>query len=243
MKRYLIFVVAFGAAAVFVRLGVWQLQRLGERRALNAEIAQRRAAPVFDPSLLYPLGRGDTFRFRRARARGVFDFTREIVLTGRAYRGTPGVHLVTPLRLNDSVALFVERGWVFSPDGRTVNDAAAFLEPDTAEVAGVLLAPSMAPQPPGGDSTWPRHARSVDVRRLARAYPYVLLPLVLRRTATDDELPDGMRRLAPPELSSGPHLSYAIQWFAFAVIAIVGSVLLYRRSGGDTVARPPEETR
>jgi cytochrome oxidase assembly protein ShyY1 len=32
-----------------------------------------------------------------------------------------------------------------------------------------------------------------------------------------------------PELSEGPHLSYAIQWFSFAVVALVGSAILVRR--------------
>ena len=32
-----------------------------------------------------------------------------------------------------------------------------------------------------------------------------------------------------PELTEGPHLNYAIQWFAFATIAAVGYVILVRR--------------
>jgi cytochrome oxidase assembly protein ShyY1 len=40
---------------------------------------------------------------------------------------------------------------------------------------------------------------------------------------------DGSLALVPPpELESGPHLSYAIQWFAFAVIGIGGFILLIR---------------
>jgi len=36
-----------------------------------------------------------------------------------------------------------------------------------------------------------------------------------------------------PELSEGPHLSYAIQWFTFAVIAVAGFVVLALREGRD----------
>jgi cytochrome oxidase assembly protein ShyY1 len=45
-------------------------------------------------------------------------------------------------------------------------------------------------------------------------------------------------RLAPPALDDGPHLSYAIQWFSFAVIAIVGAgIVAYRaRTAGSTAA-------
>jgi hypothetical protein len=39
----------------------------------------------------------------------------------------------------------------------------------------------------------------------------------------------------PPPLSKGPHLSYAVQWFIFTVIALVGYPLILRRqaSGRD----------
>jgi len=244
VRRYLVFVIAFAAAALFLRLGVWQLQRLGERRARNAVITERLAAPVLEsPPLQDRPSLPDSMGFRRARLVGVFDFTHEIVLTGRAYHGTPGVHIVTPLRLSDTVAVLVERGWVFSPDGRTVDDRDDLLEPDTAAVSGVLLVPSSVPEAPVGDSAWPRHARSIDFERLAPAYPYRLVPLVLRRIETDSGFPRPMRAVAAPEVSGGPHLSYAIQWFAFAVIAVVGSLLLYRRSSGDAAGRASGEAR
>jgi surfeit locus 1 family protein len=38
------------------------------------------------------------------------------------------------------------------------------------------------------------------------------------------------RRLPPPELTNGPHLSYAIQWFSFAAIVLIGSFTLFRRT-------------
>ena len=34
---------------------------------------------------------------------------------------------------------------------------------------------------------------------------------------------------APPDLDEGPHLSYAVQWFIFATIGVVGYPLILRR--------------
>jgi surfeit locus 1 family protein len=42
----------------------------------------------------------------------------------------------------------------------------------------------------------------------------------------DSSLPARPIRLAPPALDDGPHLSYAVQWFSFATIAVVGGILL-----------------
>jgi surfeit locus 1 family protein len=52
----------------------------------------------------------------------------------------------------------------------------------------------------------------------------------------DPALPQSPRRIEPPALDDGPHLSYAIQWFAFAVIAIVGAAALV---GKGSAARRP----
>jgi cytochrome oxidase assembly protein ShyY1 len=55
------------------------------------------------------------------------------------------------------------------------------------------------------------------------------LPIVVQLKSS---VPGDDPSLAPiplPELSDGPHLSYAVQWFLFATIAVVGYVVLLRR--------------
>jgi surfeit locus 1 family protein len=58
-------------------------------------------------------------------------------------------------------------------------------------------------------------------------YPVAPLYLVqLAATAAPEGTPAPATpvRLDPPFLDEGPHRGYAIQWFAFATIAVVGSV-------------------
>jgi len=142
--------------------------------------------------------------------------------------GKPGVALVTPLRLADGSAVLVDRGWVPSPDAYTVR-LDSVREPDTAQVAGMLLRVTASREFALPDSTWPVHVPSDDPARLADRYPYPLLPWVLRRTEADGPVPPRLRPIPLPVIDNGPHLSYAIQWFAFATIAVVGSVLLFVR--------------
>src|SRR6266487_35375 len=54
------------------------------------------------------------------------------------------------------------------------------------------------------------------------------LPFVIQ-LETRDPLAGLPRRWPLPALDNGPHLSYAIQWFSFAVIALVGTAVLIRR--------------
>jgi surfeit locus 1 family protein len=190
-------------AAGCVALGFWQLSRLRQRRARNAVAAARLAlAPLVVTRALS----ADSARGRRVTARGVYDFSAERTWPGRSFQETPGVALITPLRLADGAAVLVDRGWVYSPDAFHV-DHAAYREADTAEVVGVALVP-------------PRGRGDVDVSGF--------LPFVIQLEGGDP--PKGVpRRWPPPSFDNGPHLSYAIQWFSFAVIALVGTAVLIRK--------------
>lgn len=210
-------VVVLSLAAVCVRLGFWQLHRLGERRARNAAIAAARALPPVELPVRHP--EPDTLRDRRVVARGTYDYGHERVWAGRTYEGVPGVALMTPLRLADGSVVFVDRGWVPSPDGMHI-DHARFHEGDSAAVRGLAL-------------PLPRGRGDVDPARLRDSLPYAVLPIVLQLDATAAGAPAGMARWRTPALDNGPHLSYAIQWFSFAVIAVVGTILLLRKQARE----------
>jgi surfeit locus 1 family protein len=219
--------VSLVVAAVCVRLGVWQLDRLAERRRVNAEIAGRRAAAPF--AVVAAEALADSLWQRRVVVRGAADYARERVWAGRTFEGTPGVAIVTPVRLADGSAVLVDRGWAPSPDARTI-DAAGAREADTVEVTGLAVRA-------------PRSRGDVDPAALADSLPYRLAPLVVQW------LPDGepwsasrvpLRRWDAPHLGDGSHLSYAIQWFAFAAIAVGGAMALWWRKERTTPSdRPP----
>lgn len=190
-------------AALCIGAGVWQLNRLAQRRARNAALAVRLALP---PLELRAGVSADSARQRRVVAAGVYDFSRERTWPGRSVDGTPGVALITPLRLADGVEVLVDRGWVPSPDAFHVEHA-AYREPDSVTIEGVAFVP-------------PRGRGDVD--------PAGFLPFVVQveTPVASGGLP---RRWPRRALDNGPHLSYAIQWFSFAVIALVGTAVLIRK--------------
>ena len=97
-----------------------------------------------------------------------------------------------------------------------------------------MTGPLFADQPGGaGDDSGPDDRvtvmRSVDIGAIGDDVPYDLVPWFLQmqtRLPDTGELPVPG---SPPELSSGPHLGYAFQWFAFAMIAAIGYVILVVR--------------
>lgn len=229
-------------AAACVRLGIWQLDRLDQRQARNARLEARLDGE--------PLAMTDAIRdtaglsYRRARAAGSFDHDRSIVLPGRSYRGSPGVHILTPLRLDGSpAALLVNRGWVPAADAATVDLSRLRSAADTV-VTGILLpfpgtASSLAPgAAKGGDSAFRRVWFAIDEAALRGQFPYPLMDVQLQLLADDTH--GFPRPLPPPALDEGPHRGYAFQWFSFAAIAIVGWIALLGREHRNRI-RPADD--
>lgn len=218
-------VVTMVLALACLRLGFWQLDRLDERRTWNAHLEQRiAAAPIGVRALPADSAAG---HYRRVFAHGRFDFDRQVALATRSFQGSPGVHLLTPLRLADGATVIVNRGWVYAPDAMTI-DAGKWRERegDTVTVTGYAETWS-------GRETVPvpvrqRIVRALDSSAVARLVGAPILAYYIAQTSDSARGSARPVRLSEPVLSDGSHRSYAIQWFSFALVAVVGGTLLVR---------------
>lgn len=209
------------------RLSKWQADRLAQRRERNAMLAGRLAEP---PAPLAAIP-GDTTEghYRRVAAAGVFDYDREFALALRSRDGSPGVYTLTPLRLRDGSTVLANRGWIYAADGMSV-DLARWREADSVTVEGFLE----TYVEPRGPVTIPERPhlirRLVRDSLLSRVAPEATLShYILVVTTPLRDGPAAPARLTPPALNEGSHLSYAIQWAAFGVIALAGTALALRR--------------
>lgn len=226
------------AVLVCVRLGIWQLDRLEERRANNAVVTERQASPALS---LADLSGTDTTatHWRRVTVRGVAEYDRELVHATRSQNGSPGVYLLTPVRPLDGswgdTALLVLRGYVYAPDGRTIDFAKA-RESDTLALEAMLT--SFPPPKPGAArmQSSPRAMRLLDRDTIAALVGRPVAPFIL--LALGDTIMQDISkptRVPPPPLTDGPHLSYALQWFGFASVFVIGFIAFARGR-----RRPPQ---
>lgn len=210
------------AMGVMIRLGVWQLDRLAQRRAFNANATSRLQAP---PLTDLPGASRDLagLHYRAIVLRGRYDFTQQVALNNQEWQAQPGVHLITPLVLADSPqAVLVDRGWIPYAESAPANWE-KFAEPGVVEVRGRILSTQTSPLAvapvSGRQDTWFR----VDVAGLQNQVSHPLLPVYVQALPdpTWKNLP--YRRDVNLDLSEGPHLGYAITWFSFAAILGIGS--------------------
>lgn len=242
-RKLIVFgVFAVVAASICVRLGIWQLHRLDERRAKNALVLQRGKEEPLPMRALHEQDTSAT-HWRRVTVHGVADYAAEVVQTSRSQAGAPGVYVLTPVRpLEDGwgdTALVLLRGYLYSADARTV-DLVRAREGDTLTVEALVTA--FPPPRPGAvrSPTSPMAVRALDHdtmsammhRPLANAVLLALGDTVARDIAL-------VTRIPPPSQSEGPHFSYAIQWFGFATVFIVGFIAFARNSSRTSRANQP----
>lgn len=226
VRDYVLTVLAVAFAAVTTSLGFWQLRRLAQRRAQNALVVARLADPPLTVARV-PHDSG-ALHYRRVLLRGAYDYAHEFKIADRTRQGSPGVNIITPLRIaGTDTAVLVNRGWVYAPDGVSV-DLSPWREADS--LAGTGYARPLFKSFPGSPvlRQRPDVFRWLDINALRSRVPYPVYPFVV--VLDGEDAPHGRvpPRIPAPPLDEGPHMSYAIQWFSFAIIAVAGMFFYLR---------------
>ncbi|HSG79603.1 MAG TPA: SURF1 family protein [Acidimicrobiia bacterium] len=206
------------ALIVFVSLGFWQLRRLDEKQAFNVAVAAGLEAPSVG------IGSARSEPYVRVTATGEYDVGAEVLVL-RSRNGVSGHHVLTPLDLGGGRGVLVDRGWVPITLDRPGDPQAG---PPAGEVTveGVLWPAQFGGVPDEPAAVVPR----IDPALVAGSVSFELDPgrylVLLGQDPEGGELPIAEE---PPPLSVGPHLGYAVQWFLFAGVVLVGYPILLRR--------------
>ncbi len=223
-------VFAISVVSLFVVLGVWQLQRLDERRQFNQLVEDRSS----QPTALSAVPAGDDLDYRAVVVAGEF-IDGDIVRVGnRSQGGAAGEHVIGVVELDDGSLLVVNRGFV------PVNVEVELSPPPSGpvELAGWLrdsvTREGFGAVDEGTGTVLPRLDTERVSVRLGRPVASVWLQLAPSPSGPDDAFPDPVPL---PALDEGPHLSYAVQWFIFATLGAAFYVALLRRRsrGGPSV--------
>jgi len=234
--KYIVFTISVILLIVLmVNLGFWQLRRLDSRKAANAQVTERTAAAVVPLQDLVPpdteVGATGDVQWRNAKVTGRYDESQQVLVRNRSYNGIPGYHVLTPLVLADGQAVVVNRGFVPLETSGTepvVPPAPSGDVTVTGRVRSSQKRGHFGPRDPA-TGTLTEVVRA-DLTRLQQQMPYHLVPVYLELESSQPAESKGLTPIPLPELDDGPHLSYAIQWFMFSVLAVVGWVLVVRKT-------------
>jgi len=234
----LLIIVGLVLSVWFVRLGFWQLSRLEERRASNALITARMEEPPRSfEGLVGQYGTDpDELIYRQAIVTGRYLASDEFFSVGRNYNGVTGTLVMTPLELQDGSIMIIVRGLV--PAGTVGPPADGYETP----LGSVTLTGRLddGEEPLRIGESPPENGKVESISRVDLEYidewsDGDILPVDL---LLETQQPAGANAtpipIPAPELSEGKHLGYAVQWFAFALMALVGGFVLVWQAGTDS---------
>jgi surfeit locus 1 family protein len=142
-KTTILVVIGLG---LLIRLGIWQLDRLAQRRAFNARVEAQIGQPVLTlrgPNLKVDL---KNMEYRQVEVTGTYDFAGQVVLRNQAWNDQMGVDLLTPLHIAGSdQSVLVDRGWIPYEDFAS-GALGKYTQPGTVTVTGVIRASETRPE-------------------------------------------------------------------------------------------------
>lgn len=220
-KWLLTTILVFIGTAVCIRLGIWQLDRLEQRRAFNSQVESMRVEEPLDLNNEIPTNI-ESMEWRRAIITGEYDFENQVALRNQVYENQYGYHLITPLLFNGQ-AVLVNRGWI-----PVDIPWSTFDEVGEVTVQGLVRLGQSKPALGGVADTLPEDGsrlelwNNLDIEKISTQLAYPILNIFIQPDVDPSDTTPPIAYQPDIELTEGPHFGYAMQWFSFAIILFFG---------------------
>ncbi|MDC0222288.1 SURF1 family protein [Gammaproteobacteria bacterium] len=217
------------SAVSFANLGFWQLGRAAEKleaqSILEAELREN-AGPIENIPAGHLHRANPEMRNRHVQLQGEYLNDRTVLILAEFFDSQIGYGVVTPLRLTSNGELvLVHRGWtsgILPPDtppsirpidGPVDIGGQIFIPPQDTRVIPSQINPNK----------WPLRMRSLEIDVISEILGEPIFPFEVRITANQSGTLTRHWPAVNPDVNQ--NLSYAIQWFTFALIIIFVALL------------------
>jgi surfeit locus 1 family protein len=223
----------FAGTALCIRLGIWQLDRLEQRRLFNNQFQLARAQSALDLNREQPQNIAE-MEWRPVRVTGEYDYENQVAVRNQYYGSEYGYHLLTPLYFDAAsgsgqpATILVDRGWIPAEGNGLPSDWRKYDEAGPVEVSGQIRLGQTKPAVGGVADPLPENGakleiwNNADVTRIATQMPYPVLPVYIQPETDVSDAEPPIPSQPEIELTEGPHMGYAVQWFTFATILFLG---------------------
>src|SRR5690554_1403612 len=232
--QWLVLICLISTLGMFTSLGLWQLERADEKRALARDLQLRAsAAPVSLHEAQQSPQFGDQMR---VFAQGYIEQDAPFLIPFQFYRGQAGYEVIMPLRLSDGTLALVSRGWL-APGHEVVTaggDGAGSQLPEIPLVEGSgearqwaaqLVVPAAEVVPATVvDSQWPVRLARLNTEQAGRLLGEPVYPYLLRLEAGQPGVLT--RHWSMPSVSTRSHTAYAVQWFVIALLVATAALFM-----------------
>ena len=205
---------------LFIHLGQWQYSKAMMKQDLQNQYQVN--AQQQDANLPNDFSDTQTLRYKNVLVRGEYLTQYQILLDNQVEGEVAGYHVITPLKLSSrNQVVLIDRGWI--PALANHSDLPNVETPaDEQKVRGQIWVPSqkffsLQTATVKGDE-WQTLWQNMDMKSYAKAVPFEVVPVVLRMSP--DNAGGFVRNWVRPDDRIQTHLSYAYQWFGFAIATL-----------------------
>lgn len=223
-------IIVFIGTVVCIRLGIWQLDRLEQRRAFNSQVETMQNAEVLNLNQILPTDI-ESMEWRAVTVTGTYDFENQIAVRNQYHDNEYGYHLITPLQFEGGVVL-VNRGWIPAEGDWQIYD-----EVGQVTVSGKIRLGQAKIALGGLEDALPVDGsklavwNNLDVEKMSGQFPYPILNIFIQPNANENDSTPPIPQQPTLDLSEGSHFGYALQWFTFAAILFLGYPFYLRKQG------------
>lgn len=233
-RKYVTLLVLVGMV-ILIRLGFWQLERHTQRAARNAVITARINEPAVPLTQVLALPISEQ-EYRHVSVVCIMQSHQQLLWRNRSYNGTTGYQIITLCQPDSGDAVLINRGWIPYRDG--LGDwQARYMPPSGIQtVTGVwrLSQASAQANEAAPVNGWRDKWFALTVPDIASQMQRTLVLGFIELQPDGEASPATYPvRTTITDMGLGSHLGYAIQWFSFAVILVVGALVVAYRTPLD----------
>jgi cytochrome oxidase assembly protein ShyY1 len=208
-------------------LGFWQLNRLQDKKDFNSILRAHTSTPIQTLDKAVPIKWNKASNeWVRVSITGSYDSSKAVTIINRSQDGTAGYNSAVPFTSLNNRTILVNRGFVplvmstpAVPTGR-IEIVGYLRASQTRSALGPIDSKEV------GNTEFQRFDVPLISAHVGRTLEPMFLQLIQESPAPDSQWP---AKVPLPPLDEGTHLSYALQWFFFCLVALAAWVVIVRR--------------
>lgn len=199
-------------------LGVWQLHRADDKRALAQDFKQRALAKPLNLAAIKP---EQDIRYYNIKLSGAYENQYNFLLDNKMNQGQVGYLVITAFKTTSGQVVLINRGWIAR--GVSLQKLPTIAPAVGAQtLSGLIDVPSQHAFVLGNNvsnDAWPKIIQAVNFQQISEILKQPVLPIVV---LLSPEAAQGfVREWRPVEVSPYKHIGYAIQWFSLALLLVI----------------------
>jgi cytochrome oxidase assembly protein ShyY1 len=223
---WLALAILFAVACWF--LSQWQFARRAQVVAAIEQLDANYGMPPIDLPTAQA-GKPDSLKWRPVKVSGIYLLNELLLVRNRPSNGNPGFEQLIPLKTADGTVVFVNRGWLPTGNQQDKPDVNPLPVSSQVTIVGNLMPSEPLTQRGAPSGQLPVANGYLAARQLGFPVRSTVRSFYLRLISETPAAEKSPKAFSKPQITEGNHLSYALQWLIFGLLAFTALGLAIRK--------------